>query len=157
MRLYPETWPAFACAHHGLLAEAWRSRSREVTLEDAWIVALPVTLEDATSALQAAGLLDSDGLIPVDAWAEWFGPVMERIERLRALNDKRWGPRGDHAGNSDVSPSRAEPSRTEPSRPAPRNNGVNTIDDGESQDPPARGRRRGGLQHIREVLNGEAE
>lgn len=93
-RLYPEHWPAYWTAYMALLGEAWWSKDRTVTLEDAFPAAMPCSLEDAQAALVAAGFLDDAGLIPESSWQEWFGPAWERIiaasERGRNAAMQRW-------------------------------------------------------------------
>lgn len=51
---------------------------------------------ERTTALQAVGLLDSEGMVPVRVWEAWFRPAWERREAKRAGgvegNRRRWHP-----------------------------------------------------------------
>lgn len=87
----PERWPAILAAWLGLLGEAWKARTREVTLEDSWCPALTMlTLADADAALRAVQLIDGDGFIKQDSWDEWFGPALLRVENARNAAAVRW-------------------------------------------------------------------
>jgi hypothetical protein len=92
-RQEPERWPAILVAWLGLLGEAWRNRTRTVSLEDSWCPAMTtVSLEDAEAALREVDLIDHDGHIAEDSWDEWFGPVNRRVEAGRNAAAARWDP-----------------------------------------------------------------
>jgi hypothetical protein len=94
-RLYPTDWPTYMAAFWALLGEAWIAMSRDLTLDDAWVPAIPCTLEEAQAALTAAGFLDPDGRVPDRSWDDWFGPAYERTTKrklsAKAAADVRWG------------------------------------------------------------------
>jgi hypothetical protein len=92
---YRRRWPTFACAYFALCGEAWASRTRDVTLQEAWVPTLPCEVEEARAALAAADFIDDDGRIPESSWADWFEPVelkmAAREDAGRAGAMKRWG------------------------------------------------------------------
>lgn len=91
-REHPGTWPTMAVAWFALLGEAWASRTRNVTLDDAWPSGLdPEQLPMVKPALQRVGLLDRAGRIPRDSWDEWFGPTQRRVDAGRQAAAVRWG------------------------------------------------------------------
>lgn len=77
-RLHPTDWPAYWCAYQAVVAESWWEGTR-VTLEAAWSPVIPCALQDATEALQEAGLLDRTGRVTVGAWREWYEPAAARM------------------------------------------------------------------------------
>jgi len=93
-RRYPEDWPVYWCAYMALLAEAWSSQRGDVTLEDAWVPALPCEYDAARAALESVGLIDADGRVPAEAWEEWYGPARARMqarsEMAKHAADRRW-------------------------------------------------------------------
>lgn len=93
-RLFPERWEVYAAAYWALLAEAWRIRSQEMTLEDAWCPALNCTTEEAQSALAQCRFVDGEGRVPPASWEDWVGPAIHRVEIRseagRKANEARW-------------------------------------------------------------------
>jgi len=81
---FAQSWPAFWCAYLGLLAEAWSTGDRRLTLGEAWVGALPVDLPEAAEALRSVGLLDRFDRIPVASWREWYEPVAARLQQRSA-------------------------------------------------------------------------
>lgn len=79
-RAQPDRWPVYWCAYLGVLAESWRKGTR-VTLERAWVPAIPTTLADALAVLVEVGLLDRHGRIPPSSWQEWAVPALDRIAK----------------------------------------------------------------------------
>jgi hypothetical protein len=110
-RRTPELIPAAFMAYAATLAESWRSGQR-VSVEEAWPVLLPYD-EAVIAALRTARLLDKRGLIPVEAWRNWFEVARNRREKSR----ERWRrhnanrdadtalvPRGSDAGTTTSVP-----------------------------------------------------
>lgn len=77
-RLHPTDWPVYWCAYQAVLAESWWEGTR-ITLEAAWSPVIPCALQDATEALQEAGLLDRSGRVTAAAWRTWYEPVAARM------------------------------------------------------------------------------
>jgi hypothetical protein len=103
---HPTDWPSYWCAYLALLGESWAGTDR-VSLRDAWVPSLPVTLDAAQAALTEVGLLDKTGKVPTKSWDEWFGPAMARIdsfsERGRKGAERRWGKRDKHPSSHSPS------------------------------------------------------
>ena len=97
-RDHPTDWPVYMAAYFALLGEAWLTRSRKVTLEEAWCPALPCTPEDAAAVLLAARLIDSSHRVRPKAWNTWFGPAERRMENAREAALARW--KGHSASNA---------------------------------------------------------
>ena len=135
-RLYPDTWPAFVCAYLGLLGEAWSERSRRVALEDAWVPALPCSLEDATTALVSVDLIDSKHRITTRAWAHWFKPAEKRVSQRKAAGEAGAAARWHSDGNATASqsqwrndaPSQPASQPRQPARVAPAREGLNEAE-----------------------------
>lgn len=93
---YPSDWPSYWCAYLALLGESWAGTER-LTLRDAWVPSLPVTIDAALAALVDVGLLDKSGKVPTKSWDEWFGPAAARLDSLRERGRKgaetRWNKR----------------------------------------------------------------
>lgn len=89
-------WPSYWCAYLAVLGESWAAGER-MTIRDAWVPSLPVTIEAAAEALASIGLLDKSGKVPQKSWDEWFGPAAARIDSLKARGRmgaaKRWNKR----------------------------------------------------------------
>ena len=90
---HPNDWPAYWCAYMAVLGESWAGGDR-VSIREAWVPSLPVSMSAASDALYDAGLLDKSGKVPAKSWDEWFGPAAARIESLKARGRKgaetRW-------------------------------------------------------------------
>jgi hypothetical protein len=95
-RLYPQAWPVYWACYLALLAEAWQRGhdGRKLTVEDAWVPAMPCSPEEAMAALVAAGVTDKAGRIPAASWRQRVEPVLDAIDAKRAGGrkgaDKRW-------------------------------------------------------------------
>lgn len=117
-REYPAEWPTIAVAWLALLAEAWSNLSRQVTLEDAWPVALEASqLGLARTALTRVRLLDRAGKIPQDTWDEWIGPTVKRMNAGARAAAIRWGNPTDSGGNATAMPIASQPA-SQPARNA---------------------------------------
>jgi hypothetical protein len=82
-RLYPEHWTEYWAAYLALLAEAWKSGNRNLTVLDAWCPAVPSDPPETVAALRAAGIIDRQGRIPIASWRDWFEPAARRMEQYR--------------------------------------------------------------------------
>jgi hypothetical protein len=79
--------------------------------------------EEVAEALEAAGLLDSEGRVPEHVWADWYEGAMARKDRLtragKAGAEARWGGNatamrphyGDDGPRPSVRPSVRHPAR----------------------------------------------
>jgi len=68
--------------HLSVLLASWRQGARVTVAE-----AVPVWLDpdaELVATLQAVGLLDRTGKLPVRSWKGWFGPAWDRREKRRA-------------------------------------------------------------------------
>jgi hypothetical protein len=92
---------------------------------------IPATSERVT-ALQAVGLLDEEGMVPVRVWEAWFRPAWERRDKKRVGgiegNRRRWHPdrltQSDTDSHTDSHPE--SPSITHSNRQSP----TSSKDDG---------------------------
>ena len=135
-RLAPTEWPSCVVAYFALLGEAWRSRTREVTVDDAYPTALRDDPALIFALLRDVGLVDSQGRIPADSWEDWYGPAAARIEQAKHAAGVRWHGRGN---------AQREKEREIPKRPK---RGIDTQ--GENVHEPSGAR--GGLTPVRDLL-----
>ncbi len=91
------------CMYVGLVLASWKAGER-VTLEDAAPAWFLEPVDKIRAALTAAELLDSEGRIPIHAWASWYEPAAERrratVDRWTRANEKRRVSRGDSAATA---------------------------------------------------------
>jgi hypothetical protein len=98
VRAYRLAGPAAVIAWDAIVDASWEAGER-VPLADA-LDSLPYQLGDAEelgAALRRVGLLDSDGLIRAEAWADWYGTAAARREASRE-RAARWRSRGRDGG-----------------------------------------------------------
>jgi hypothetical protein len=144
------------CLLEGIRLASWGQGER-VTGEDAapfWIA----DIGPATEALIAAGLLDSDGLIPAKSWTSWFGPALERrVERAQA------GARGGRksaklrrsSGEAELEQSFGSAQPNQPTNQPTNQQGRGVNGAREFDDSPAITPEIGALQRLAEELTGK--
>ena len=98
-----------------VLLASWQQGYR-VPLEDAAPIWL-TDLDDLAERLCAVRLLDADHLIPMNAWAGWFGPAYERREAKRAGG--RRGGLAAHGLDPDTPPESGHSSGIAQGKPDP--------------------------------------